>query len=528
MIKLLKNTTFWVWFPVLFLGLVIFAAMQYHARGHFSDPDGFYHARSSQMLVSGEIKSWDESQNFPWLYFTTWNEGYANQHYLYHWLLAPFNTIEKLPISIVVFGLIFIIAFTAVLQKYKIQHKWFWVLVMLVGSIDFLFRINLVKANTVSLALLCVITLLIYSHHKKQNLMALFGVIFTSGIFVWTYGGFVCVPLLLGAYGVSEIISQKSLSYKVWLKAFLPLMASLIGILLGMLLHPQSHNLWTLIYDQLFRTGLGAGLEVPAGNEWLPFNLNWFIKSNVLVLFVWLFSLSLFICSSVKDLKSAKNKTLTMWLQITAIGLMCLTLWHRRFVEYWVPFAILSAAVTLQSYISAISWESFVRVWRMWQIKIAVLLIAVIFIGFGYYTISSVEESLISGESVQEYKEASQWLSENSEAGDIVLNTQWDQFPQLFYFNSKNYYILGLDPTFMYIHDKEKYWKWRLIVDDDLNKWESYEQLHKVITQDLKAKYVLVDKIRNPNILNYLSRDVNAKTFSVYDNNKLVILKITK
>jgi hypothetical protein len=513
----------WInWALGLLLGLVILGGLQYASRGHFADPDGFYHARASQLLNAGEL-----SDTFPWLFFTTWNENYANQHYLYHWLLNPFNTVEKLPISIVVFGLVFIALFIAVLTKYKISYKPFWVLLLLGSSVDFLFRISLVKANTVSLALLCAIVLLIYSWHVHRNKYSLLGIGLVSGIFVWTYGGFICVPFLLGAYAAAEIISQRFLTnLKIISAAILPALISVAGIAFGMTLHPQSHHIYSLMYDQLFRTGLGAGSVVPAGNEWLAFNIDWFFKSNILILFAWVFSLCLLFRNVYAKREVKPDQTLALWLQITAIGLIAITLWHRRFIEYSIPFTVLATAVTLQPHLLKLKWQELKTTFNFWQMKVAVLLIAILVLGVGAHNVRDVHRSLHNGDSGTSYKEAAVWLEENSESGDIVLNTQWDQFPQLFYYDSKNYYIVGLDPTFMYIQNPGKYWRWRLIADDNPEQWQSIEQIHEVISKDLSSKFIFIDKDRNSDLADYLATQ-NSQLFSVgYSDDSIVVYKV--
>ena len=44
-----------------------------------------------------------------------------------------------------------------------------------------------------------------------------------------------------------------------------------------------------------------------------------------------------------------------------------------------------------------------------------------------------------------------------------VFATDWDDFPELFFWNTHNTYLLGLDPTYMYLHDPQLYLRWRAI-----------------------------------------------------------------
>lgn len=524
MLKLFKLHWLEIAISILFT-LIIFGSLQYFTRGQFADPDGFYHAKSSQKVAAGEIVD-----QFPWLYFTTWNQDYANQHYLYHWLLVPFNTVDKLPFSVVVFALIFVGLFTVTLFQYKIVFKPLWVLLLLVSSVDFLFRINLVKANTISLAFLCLIVILLHWHHYKQSMYALLGIGLISGVFVWTYGGFIFLPILLGAYSTAILISERNIKIETIKKAVSPLLASLIGIVVGMLLHPQSHHLFTLMFDQLFRTGLGAGSVVPAGNEWLAFNIEWFFESNLLILIPWLLSLVLFIKDIFvdrKDLNANKDFTVVTWLQITASGLLVLTLWHRRFVEYWIPFTVLASAMTVNSYLEKLEGVQIKSIWKFWQVKIGTFLLIVLIVGVTGYNINKVHQSLTNGDSATVYQSSAEWMKKNSEPGDIVLNTQWDQFPQLFYYDDINYYIVGLDPTFMYIHDSVKYWNWRKIADDKESQWDSVEQVHS-LAKSLQASFVFIDRDRNPNLDNYLrNNDLDQKYFSLgYEEDRFSIYRI--
>jgi hypothetical protein len=42
------------------------------------------------------------------------------------------------------------------------------------------------------------------------------------------------------------------------------------------------------------------------------------------------------------------------------------------------------------------------------------------------------------------------WLRANVPPGQIIFNTDWDDFPRLFYYDSSHYYVSGLDPSYLY------------------------------------------------------------------------------
>lgn len=494
------------------LGLIVFTALQFRARGVFSDPDGFYHAKVSQLLQHGQL-----TDAFAWLPYTTWAHGFADQHYLYHLVLIPFNTAQALPVSVVVFGLLFFAAFIALLHKLKTPGVVGWVLLMLLGSVDFLFRINLVKANTLSLALMCVTLLLLIAWQQKKSALLAALIALTSFVFVWTYGGFVFLPLLVGGYCLAMLISHKKIDY-------IPFLAMVGGIAFGLLLHPHAGHLLESLSNQLFQTGLRAGSEVPAGNEWLSYNLSWFIKSNIVVLFLWLMSFAVAV-------KKFINKDLdwpSLWLQIIAVAFLGLALWHRRFIEYYIPFAVLATAVTLSPYLIRIRWTDIKNAFLgHWQFQIAAVLVSsgVVF-SFGW-NFNEALKALQDGTKYDAYKGAAEAIAGASAEGDMVINTQWDQFPQLWYWSSKNNYIAGMDPTFLYLQEPEKYWQWRKISDDEPDEWESIEQLHD-LAQSLQGKYLFVETARNPEIEDYIKINDTASNFFslLYEKDGTVVYQV--
>jgi hypothetical protein len=53
------------------------------------------------------------------------------------------------------------------------------------------------------------------------------------------------------------------------------------------------------------------------------------------------------------------------------------------------------------------------------------------------------------------YRGGMEWLSNNTARGDLIFNTDWDDFPKLFYYNPDLAYVSGLDPTYLLDKNKE-------------------------------------------------------------------------
>jgi hypothetical protein len=485
--------------------VAFFVVMQFAIAKTPGDPDAYYHAQASRLLVRGEL-----GPQFPWLTATTLAQGYADQHYVFHFLLYPFTGIKGLPWGIVLFSSSAVLGFFLLLKSLDLKGKGLWLVLLVLGSVDFLFRINVVKANTLSLVLLFA-TIIILARQRYVYLLPL------ALLFVWTYGGFVFLPFIVGLCGGFEFYQQKKL---VWQ----PLAYTLAGVFLGILLHPHASHLPLYLYNQIFHAGLGAGKAVSVGVEWEAYSLANFVRINGLIALAWgLSSIHLFYVSVVD--KDKNSKAQSWWLWSMSALFFALTVKSRRFTEYWVPFAVLFAAWEFQPYIRKLTWQALQKAWQEWQFRIAVCLsVAVIFV-IGYANLKLTRDYFAGSPRPDLYQKASQWLAKNSQPGDIVFNPQWDQFPQLFYWNPKNYYIVGLDPTFMYLNDKDLYWQWRLVSDDG-GGWGSQENLHRIVKEKFNSRYVFVELSRNPKLEKDLHGDPSGLFAKVYSDDEIAIYEV--
>jgi hypothetical protein len=136
-----------------------------------------------------------------------------------------------------------------------------------------------------------------------------------------------------------------------------------------------------------------------------------------------------------------------------------------------------------------------------------------------WVNLNAARESLEGSKPYQQYAEASAWLEANTPAGARVFQTDWDDFTRLFFYNTHNVYILGLDPTYMQLYDSELYDLWV-----DISKGR-VERPSEAISQRFGASYVLTDLKHkdflreaedDPNLIE-MSRDEYAAVFRVVE-----------
>ena len=495
--------------------LIIIISFLFFALLQFSSPnllgaDAFYHLKMAQL-----IKNQGTMQQFPWLQFTTWNENFVDHHLLFHILLVPFTTklIFGGKIIIALFGSIFVGLFYGLLKKYKIKWAFWWSLLLLISSNLFLFRISLVRAPVVALLFL-ILGLYFAFKNKYISLFIL------SMLFVWLYGGFIFLPFIVLIHVFANWVVNKKINFK-------GLIATTTGCILGLTINPYFPKNINFLYTQIFKAGaMGQGLRV--GGEWFSISFqNLFFSSIPLFIFFFLSS-TLLAVRWIKLVRQARKTNnwgkinaemfsqqkliiITLTLLILSLLFLALTLNSQRFVEYWAPFTLLYSAFATHLALrdKNISWSKIKR-FLLTHKPLApalVLFFCVAIIYSSFLNILGVTSQMKQTQPYDAYKQAAQWLEENTSQGSIVFHSDWDNFPMLFFWNHHNHYIIGMDPTFMYVYDQKKYWLWEnitqkgIVCDGPLqdsiltDKYSLKESkiIHDTIVRDFNSRYIFID-----------------------------------
>ena len=150
------------------------------------------------------------------------------------------------------------------------------------------------------------------------------------------------------------------------------------------------------------------------------------------------------------------------------------------------------------------------------------LLIHTIFIwGFVFIYFADVlktRNDLLQGTDFNEFRNVGKYINNNLKQRDIIFHADWDDFPPLFYYSPNNYYIVGLDPTFMYNYDKNLYEEYT-----DITLGKDRDNLDKKIINDFRAQYIFLDKGH----LNFNDNLISNQNFKlVYKDDNFFLYKI--
>lgn len=501
------------WYLLIFLVTFIYLfLLQYNSA--FADPDSFYHIKMSLL-----IKDQGVIEKFPWLYYTVLRDNYTDQHWLYHVLMIPFVTflqpIVGGKVYTVLLGASFVTIFYWLLRKLHVKAAPLFAFLLLFVN-PFIFRISLLKAPVFSLIFLMIGLYFIFSYRYRLLFIL-------SWLYVWSYGGFLLILVITGLYClISFILSKKPREYfrgffkDKNVKLFL---SALAGIVVGVLVNPYFSQNIKFYWQQLVQIGIiNYQKVIGVGGEWYPYKFTDLVPNTIFVSLVLVLALILFF------IKIRKQKKISLTLFILFVFFLLLTLKSRRYVEYYVPFAILFSALVISR-----AWQ-FDDIKTLWQtakkyyyrkkalIATITIYLLVVIPFVAIRDIRSNKNSLDQGIPSTKFASASQWLKDNSPAGSIVLHSDWDEFPILFYHNSRNYYIVGLDPTFMYNYNQNLYWQWVHITTG-----EQSDNLYAMIKDNFTASYVFLEKdhvAMDSNILN----DGNFQL--VYEDNQTKIYEV--
>ncbi len=87
------------------------------------------------------------------------------------------------------------------------------------------------------------------------------------------------------------------------------------------------------------------------------------------------------------------------------------------------------------------------------------------------------------------------WANENIPEGERIFNCNWDDFPKLFFLDSKHNYVYGLDPNYLYTKNPEIY---KLIGEITSGK---IEDPAPIIREKFGANYVMSDAKENEDFI---------------------------
>jgi len=512
------------------------------------------------------IKNEGLIREFPWLSAAVINENFMGLHFLYYILLIPFTFLGSLVIGAKIASIFFlslmIAVFYAVLKNLKLKFRYVWILLLLASSTYFLTRMNFARPLSFSV----IFTLLIFFSLVKKNNLLLFA---ASFLFVWAHGSFPLSILLAFIFFFVNYIFKKELYYK-------SVLFSLGGVILANLINPFFPN--NLNYFSIYYLNPTPYFLTSQIAEWQPIGLDDLLLSDATILIIpfiilsliYVFSLVIGFINKEKKLSVMPRRSLSSepacpvgrdsdgksgkaiflagvprrrlqrgedkeiliiisFLFLTSITFFIGTLLQGRFIDYWVPFSVMFIAFYFEFIYfdfaksdkikRALEKIKFPKFFPKEDAKMALICFVFIILAISIYNKASFVSQGYSHDSSKNIEETALWLKENTPKKSVVFNVNWGDFSKLFFYDSDNYYILGLDPKFLYLSSPEKYWLYdnigkgivcdKEICDEGNNNGK--RSIKDIIKTDFHADFVYVptdyEDFDYTNLINIMDND---------------------
>jgi hypothetical protein len=487
--------------PAVFAVFFFFMARLEFSTPDLPDNDGFYHIKMAYLMRTESLKP-----AFPYLPLTILNEKeFYDHHFLYHVALIPFasgDMLDNAKWSAVLFASLAFFVIWLLLQRQRVPLHWLWAIGLLGLSAPFLYRMSVTRAQSLSLGVL-VLGMMFLLEGKRKSLAVL------AFLYVWMYDAF---PLLL-ALGVLHFLAVALIERRFDVR---PMLCIAGGLLAGMLINPYFPNNILFTFHHLI-SKLTDAASTSVGNEWYPYDTGQILENSLPSLIVFAGGiLALGLSSRKMDVRAAFALLATF-----LFGLMFLQ--ARRFVEYYPPFALVFAAFSFTPLLdlapaSAPQPDSpparspaNLRAYLP-----AALLLPAVVAGM-IYILPRARADILDSKPYSLYAGASSWLMRNTPEGSRVFHTDWDDFPRLFYYNTHNAYIVGLDPTYMQIYDPQLYDAWAALA------WGDIQPISEAVAATFQARYIQTDLFHD-DFIEAASRDPGL--IEVYRDGQSVIYEV--
>lgn len=422
------------------------------------DFDGYYHIRWSRILWES-FKHHQLRPAFPWLPLTTLNPGdYVDHHWLFHILQIPFARLGDprlgAKLASILFASLALISCYWMLLHYRIRYGLLWLMALLSCSAPFLFRMNMAKAPPLAIIYLVIGIHLLF----KKRYWPLFPL---ALIFTWTYDMFVLLIL-------AAVIWMAVVGWTEHRVEWRPMMWVALGTVAGLVINPYfPHNL-QLLFEHLKIKLTPGEFDTKVGAEWYPYDSWEFLRNSVVACIAMLAG---YIAFEPGDRKRA---TYPLFFLVFSTALMLMTARWKRIAEYWPPFAVMFAAFSIQPWIAGTRGSLTTLPTDVLEelqpfldretgftsdpdkslgflIKVIVLSTVTVCLGAAvFFNVWGTVKEIGSTEPPDHYEAGASWLRMNVPAGELVFNTDWDDFPRLFYYDDTHNYVSGLDPGYLF------------------------------------------------------------------------------
>jgi hypothetical protein len=446
------------------------------------DYDAYYHFGWSHMLWEA-MRTGHFPPSFDALPLTTLNaKDYVDHHFLFHVLQIPFTWFSDFQtgakLGTWLFSCLALFSCYWLMVRNRLSYPLVWLVAVVGSAAPFLYRMSMGKAMSLSIVLLVAGLHFLFERRYRLLLPLAF-------VFALTYDMFLLLWVAAGLWFLVILWQERAFNREVG-RAAIAVGLVIFGSLLGFVINPYFPHNFQLLYEHVLIKVTAKDFSTAVGSEWYPYN-TWEFLGNCGV------ALVAMVAGYVAFKDSAnKGRQRALFLLLFSTFLMVVNMRWRRFAEYFPPFAVLFAAFTIEPLIrrarerctaretvavadapaetdvndAAVNTAALndaavntaadgrlraperverARAWEFMLVSTAFVLLAAPLVW--YARVTSQDIAGMAGPNF--YRGGAEWLSKHADRGELIINTDWDDFPKLFFYAPQLAYVSGLDPTYL-------------------------------------------------------------------------------
>jgi hypothetical protein len=478
-----------------------------------ADRDALYHFRHAVVYAQDGILTGE----FAWVTCSVVSRWAADIWYGFHLLLVPFTFNEDPVRGVKLAGAAdlaaLLILFHLALRRSRIRWPSLWPFLLISFSPFLLYRLLMTRPHVISMGLAACLLAFACSGGLWGVGLASFALTFIHMGLFWV------VPLVIAMVTLVKRRTEGAFEWRV------PAAAA-GGMILGWLLRPNPFGAAKLVYVQIVQWAIEKQKGVPllfggslmSGRDSFDRAPGDSIAHFAPCLLLWTAALLVFLAALNHDAKLGPKQRTLMWSSLCLSGLLLLVAiqFSLRANDLFSTFAVMMIA-SVFTFIARPGAASDTGYSDRKHLTIVATLGALLMAFIFWRALDEHTAKMPGlGYSPHRMEAAAQWLRDNSRRGDIVFHAHWDLFPDLFFWNTHNRYIGGMDPIFQYAYDQDLYWKAHHLYSGRFGSYTcgtphcsplAGEGTFTVLRRDFNASYLVLEEQRHAALFAHASQD---------------------
>ncbi len=446
---------FWSqWLAVYLFCCAVCAYFQFQSP-YLPEPDSYFHVKAALLMRQHGLFL----KGFPWAHFSLWRDGYSDGCLLYHLLLIPFTfggLVFGAKAAAVLFSAFALSSFFMILTLNRIPHRIYWFWLLLMGGGFFWWRVLAVRPQVLSISLLMWSLHFLLNDRKRPFALLCF-------LYPFAYvAAFLPVVFAALRWAYLKVVERRS-EHRI-------LLAGSGAYVLAMLLHPYFPKNLRFFYVQNLVSmfySVTRKVELFQGGEIRPMDTLQLLSAH------WPLILHLLVVLSVFMHRRPPLSQRTRVLFPITVAVVALTLVSKRFIEYSLPVATLFCACAFTDVFAGCAARAFLPERRVLAGALVAAWLGLVAAASGSWF--ATMRGQFAHLPPPHFERLARTLAAQAPPGSLIYTCDWDEPPELLYFNDQHRYMVMMDPVFMYYQDPALWELWHgtanaILPPDDIHR----------------------------------------------------------